>query len=212
LALELRVEAGAAAHVTTAAATIAHRMPEGGHAEQTLRLEVGRSALLEYFPDPLILFSASRTRSRVVIELAEGARLIVIESFLAHQLPDADVSFDWFDSTLQIENLAGTLLSRERFRAHGARLCGGAVGVTGPSNCQGGLLVLGAGAAPLAPLRAALSGRPGVIAGASLLPADTGVTARLLCADGALLRAALDVAWAAARTSLGLEPGRARPK
>jgi urease accessory protein len=138
--------------------------------------------------------------------------MILIDSFLPHQLPDADAPFDWFESTLQIENLAGTLLSRERFRADGARLWAGAVGVTGLSGCQGGLLVLGAGAAPLAPLRTALSGRSGVIAGASLLPEDTGVMARLLCTDGALLRAALHLAWAAARASLGIEPGRARPK
>jgi urease accessory protein len=212
LALELRVEEGAAAHVTTAAATIAHRMPDGGHAEQTLRLAVGTAALLEYFPDPLILFSASRTRSRVVIELAEGARMIVIDSFLPHRLPDADRPFDWFESTLQIENLAGTVLSRERFRADGARFHAGGVGVTGLSGCQGGLLVLGAGTAPLGPLRTALSGRSGVMAGVSVLPEETGVMARLLGMDGALLRAALQVAWAAARSSLGIAPGRARPK
>ena len=86
--------------------------------------------------------------------------------------------------------------------ADGATWVAGGRGRMGGHACLGSLFVLGAGAAPLAPLRAALEGRPGVYGGASTLPGDAGVVARLLAADGETLRAGLAAAWTAARTAL----------
>jgi urease accessory protein len=211
-ALEIGVRAGASAHVTTAAATLVHRMPHGGCAEHEQRLVVEPDALLEYCPDPLILFSGSRLTSRTVIRLAPGARVIAIDSFLPHRLPDDDSAFTWFDSQLRIEDYSGQLLARDRFRATGAELERVMPGVGGAFQHQATLLVLGAGAAPLGPLRSAIGRDARLRAGASVLPEDAGVFARLLASDGATLRDALQRAWASVRVALGLKPGRARPK
>jgi urease accessory protein len=210
--LDIRVRANASAHVTTAAATIVHRMPDGGSAEHEQQLAAEPGALLEYFPDPLILFSGSRLRSRTRIRLAPGARVIAIESFLPHRLPDDDAGFAWYESELRVEDPSGELLAREGFRASGASVERGLPGVTGEHRHVGTVLVLGAGAAPLEPLRRVLAPHERLRAGASLLPENVGVIARVLASDGPALRAALQRAWSSAREALGVAPGRARPK
>lgn len=210
--LDVAANAGASAHVTSAAATLVHRMPHGGCAQHEQRLRVEPGALLEYFPDPLILFSRSRLCSRTVICLAPGARVIAVDSFLPHRLPDDAAPFDWFESSLQVEDPSGELLARDRFRATGAELERKVPGVTGAFGHQATLLVLGAGARPLEPLRRALESGERLRAGASLLPEDTGVMARILASDGPALRGALHRAWSAARVALGVVAGRVRPK
>jgi urease accessory protein len=211
-AVEVCIRAGARAHVTTAAATLVHRMPHGGSAAQTLHLRLEPEGLLEYYPDPLILFSGSRLTCRTVIALSPGARLIAIDSFLPHRLPGDGTPFDFLDSELRVSDARGTLLARERYRVQGHVLCEGVPGVTGTFGCQGSVLVLGAGAAPLGAIRGALEGQAGARGGASLLPDESGVIARILGRDGASLRAALVRVWAAARATLGIEPAHERPK
>jgi urease accessory protein len=74
----VRVATAGAAHLTTAAATIVHRMPNGGHAEQRVELEAGAGSFLEYCPDSLILFPASRLSNQLLIRLEAGARVIAL--------------------------------------------------------------------------------------------------------------------------------------
>ena len=93
-ALTIVAEPEARAHVTTAAATIVHRMPGGGAAAQSVELEARAGALLEYLPDPLILFSGSRLTTRLRIRVGPGARVIAGEGFLAHRLPDDERPFE----------------------------------------------------------------------------------------------------------------------
>jgi urease accessory protein len=211
-ALTFVAEPEARAHVTTAAATIVHRMPGGGVAAQAVELEARAGALLEYLPDPLILFSGSRLTTRLRIRVGPGARVIAGEGFLAHRLPDDERPFERLEGETRIEDLDGRLQARERFVADGATWVASGRGRLGGHACLGSLFVLGAGAAPLGPLRAALDGRPGVYGGASTLPGDAGVVARLLAADGETLRAGLAAAWTAARAALQLPAGRLRPK
>jgi urease accessory protein len=211
-ALSFVAEAGARAHVTTAAATIVHRMPGGGRADQTVELEVRAGALLEYLPDPLILFSGSRLNTRLRVRLGPGARAVVAEGFLCHRLPDDPRPFEAVEGDTRIEDLAGRLAAREHFAAGGTEWQAGGRGRMGSQSCLGTLFVLGAGVAPLVALRAALDGRPGVYGGASALPGGAGVVARLLAADGAAMRAGLAAAWTAARAALDLPAGKPRPK
>ncbi len=55
LRLDLTADENAEAHVTTQAATIVHRTPQWG-ARQSTTIDAAPGALLEYLPDPLILF------------------------------------------------------------------------------------------------------------------------------------------------------------
>lgn len=216
VALSFTVGAGAGAHVTTAAATIVHRMPGGDRAEQSVELEVAAGGWLKYVPDPLILFPRSRLVARTRIRVAPGARAIVVDGFLGHSLPDDARPFESFEAETRIEGDAGQLLARERFVVAGAHWQAGGRGQMGTYTCQGTLFVLGAGTAALEPLRLALREATGAGAptygGASALPGGAGVMARLLAIDGTALRAGVDACWSAAREALGFPAGRKRPK
>ena len=59
----MQIREGAAAHVTTQAATIAYGMRELG-AQHHARVEASAGSLLEYIPDPIILFPGTRLNSR----------------------------------------------------------------------------------------------------------------------------------------------------
>jgi urease accessory protein len=199
----VHAEQDARAHLTTAAATIVHRMPHRGHASQQVTLRVESGALLEYCPDPLILFPHSRLRSQLRVMLAPGARAILSDAFLAHQLDEDATPFDWLDAETVIEDARGTLRARERYRAQGAALRSAIPGVGGRYRCQGSLWVLADGVDV-----AALRG----VGAVTKLPSDAGALIRILAEDAVALRRALHAGWSAARAALGERTGRARPK
>lgn len=201
LSLSLAAEPGTRVHVTSQASTIVQSM-QGGQARLDATLEVAEDALVEYMPDPLILFPGADMATTLTLRWHEDARVILTDAFLAHDPEGGAGVFSKLDSRLDVETPEGRLLARDRFvlsgAAHRDRLAceeggGGAIGT----------LVVLAGRDELAPLlsavRDALAALPGTYAGASLLPNDCGLRARLVSADGVALRQATQAAWAAAR-------------
>jgi urease accessory protein len=90
----------------------------------------------------------------------------------------------------------------------------GLPGVNGAYRCQGSFVALRR-ALPIGKLmealRQALNDAPGVYAGASALPNGCGALVRVLAADAAALRCALNAAWGAARPLLlGVGPSARR--
>ena len=79
LQLEVYVGPTAQAQLTTTGATRVYRHRPGPDASQQTVLRVGKDALLEYLPDPLIPFAGARYQQHVSIELAEGAGLFAWE-------------------------------------------------------------------------------------------------------------------------------------
>ena len=76
LALDVDVQAGAAAQITTTGATRLYRHRAGAaDSEQRARLSVGDGALLEYLPDPVIPYAGSRHVQRTEIRLGRGSTL-----------------------------------------------------------------------------------------------------------------------------------------
>jgi urease accessory protein len=76
LTLDVEVEAGAAAQITTTGATRLYRHRAGaGDSEQRARFSVGEGALLEYLPDVVIPYAGSRHLQRTEIVLGRGATL-----------------------------------------------------------------------------------------------------------------------------------------
>ena len=213
LRLACVAEPGSVAHVTTQAATIVHRMPAGG-ARQTVRLEAAQDAFLEYLPDPLILFPGARLESVLDIAAHRDATVIACEGFAHHDPGGDDRRFDRFRAEMRIGDESGRLLALERYAVAGARLARGA-GQAAPWPAQGGLVVVHRGAARAAlgaALRAAVTGEGAVYGGASALPNESGVAARLLARDGAALRRALAAAWRSARLVLHGAPPADRRK
>ena len=76
LALDVEVEAGAAAQITTTGATRLYRHRAGAaDSEQHSRFSVGDGALLEYLPDAVIPYAGSRHVQRTEIRLGRGSTL-----------------------------------------------------------------------------------------------------------------------------------------
>lgn len=203
----------AAVHVTTAASTIVHTM-ERDVAEQSVRLHAAEGSLLEYMPDPLILFPRSRLASTVRIVAHPGATVIACDSILAHDPAAEDRSFDWLRSEACVESEAGDVLAVDRFGIEGAELRRGQIGVHGPHFMQATLWVVHA-AAPgrmLEALRSVLPTGTDVYAGASLLPGGCGAWVRALSSDAVALRSLVKRAWGAAREVVTGRPPATRRK
>jgi len=76
LGLDVAVEAGAAAQITTTGATRLYRHRAGAaDSEQRLRFHVGDGALLEYLPDAVIPYAGSRHVQSTEFRLDRGATL-----------------------------------------------------------------------------------------------------------------------------------------
>lgn len=208
--LSMTIEAGegARAHVTTQASTIVHRMP-AGEARQGVVLEAKPGSLLEYLPDPTILFPDARLRASLRARVHEGASVILGDAFLAHDPAETGEAFGFIDSETSVEDGQGHLLALDRFLVRGADLT-----AAGAEPVQGTFMAVTRDVTAddmVAALRAAVPGRGDVYAGVSALPGACGAWARILAADGAALRVAMDALWTAARTRItGQPPGPRR--
>ena len=203
LSLAIAAEADTRAQVTSQASTIVHSM-KTGQADLVVSIDAHEGSLVEYLPDPLILFPGARLSSTVKVRRHQTATVICADAFLAHDPEDRDRIFDCLDSRLEVKDLEGQLLARDRFvltgemhRQRAARESRHAAIAT--------VFVLTGNDDPgpiLDAVRNALAALPEAYAGASLLPNDCGLWARILAPDGASLRTAMHAAWAAAREAI----------
>lgn len=203
LRLHIAAKEGASAQVATAAATVVHSMADRS-ASQQVDVQAQAGSFLEYLPDPVILFPHAKLKSGVRVRVHPGATVIVGDSVLLHDPRGADGRFDWLQSETRIENETGKLLVCDRFRIEGGQLGRGLPGIAGTWRTQGSLFVITAAKTPaeiVAAMRA-VPDLPGVYAGATILPNQSGAWTRILATDAAALKAALFSAWAAVRQIL----------
>jgi urease accessory protein len=200
-------------HLTTAASTVCHTM-EQGRAEHDVTIAADAGALVEYIPDPLILFPAAHVTSRIDLRVHRDATVIVADAFLAHDPKGAARPFTRLVSSLVLHDDGGRLLTADRFEVDGAVFAQPQVGLQGAATIQATLLVAHARdpAAVLDALRSVLpTPTAPVYAGASLLPNGAGAWLRALGTDAVALRALMRDGWAAVRTTLtGRAPGLRR--
>ncbi len=208
--LSVRIEAssGAQAHVTTQAACIAHGMRQAG-ARHLAVLQAAAGSMVEYLPDPVILFPRARLDTGLIIRAERSARVIAAEAFLLHDPLGLHRPFAALSSLLQVEEPgSGCVLFRDRLAVEGDAWIRRDPGVTADAAGMATLLMLSLDASILLErLRAALGATPGVWGGASLLPNGTGGVCRILAQDGCALRAGMSAAWRATRLHwTGSEP------
>jgi len=203
LSIAVEVGAGATAVATTQAAERLYRSI-GGAATIDCRLTVGAEARLDWLPQETIVFDGAALDRTTTIELAPGARLLALESFVLGR------------AAMGERVRRATLADRWRIVRDGRLVFADALRLDGDSTeilagpATGGgaaafatlVIVEPDGEAALAAVRAALDAT-GIEAGASRL--DEIVVARLLAADGTALRRALAAVLTALR-------GRAPPR
>ncbi len=203
--VRMKIVAGenATAHLGTAAATVVHSM-EDRPALQQVEIDAQAGAFIEYLPDAFILFPRAKLSSSIIVRAHPAATVILGDAMLLHDPMGAGEGFGWLQSDTAIKDPEGRLLVRDRFRVDGSQLTRGLAGVTGKWRAQASLFVV-TSAVPAADLvtamRAALA-LPGIYAGATTLPNQSGAWARMLATDAAALKPAVFAAWSAARKIL----------
>lgn len=191
---------GAQVRVRSAASTVVHEMT-GGHARQTVALQADADAVLEWRPMPLILFPGATIENRTTVTRQPGATVLLADAFLAHDATARGRPFGELRNAVDVLDVDGRLLARERFRILGADWLGEGPAVSGGLRAQGTLWWLSDDdpAALLAAWRAIEPDADEALTGATLLPNRAGALFRVLARDGIGLTRAMDAAVAAAR-------------
>lgn len=202
LVQRISVGSGAAVHLKTQGATAVHRAPPGLVTREAVSLRVAEGGILQYLPEPRILFPNAALTQTIDLDCAPGGTAMVSDAFTVHDPAGAGRSFRSLESTMtlrlsgaepaMIDRMQIAGLTTHQLRRHTA--FGTLVAMTSPP------------AAVLEPialdLSAQLAGIPGLYAAASLLPADLGLGIRFAARDLRGLRAGLDLALDRLRSHL----------
>lgn len=210
LACRYEVGRGAAAHVTTQAATIVHHC-HGLPANQTVDVTLDDEAFLALTPDPLVLFPGASFVSRIEARLAPNAVLLIADAFNLHDPLGAARPFDRLASDIVVRDPGGRLLVRDSFQLAGDTLAGPASPI-GSWRVISSFLLLGASARLPARLElAALATDGQAVLGISALPNDAGWGVRCLAADAIAARRVAEMLFACCvRAALGSTPAPRR--
>lgn len=117
LGIEATVEAGAALHLTTAAATVALPGRTGEPAHYDVRVTVGEGARLDWLPEPLISAAGSDLRMTTTVELAATAHLVLREEQVLGRSGEETGALR---SRLTVRRAGRTLLDQETAYGPGA--------------------------------------------------------------------------------------------
>ncbi len=206
--VSIRVGAGARALFTTQAATKVYGM-DGEGASQTTRIHVEAGGLLEYLPDPLILYAESDYTQEVDITLDAGARLVYQEIVMPGRIARGErLAFRRFSARLTARDAEGVLLHERAVLNRGDRL--DALGGLDGFACWGSWYGLGVGAMEDGPWRSCAEDMPtgdsSAIGGITRLPRG-GIAARMLAHTSAeIARAFARTARDVYKATLGIEP------
>lgn len=88
--IEVELAAGAHALLTTQSATKVYRTPQV-HAEQHLTVRLGSDSVLEYLPDPLILYRDAHFRQFGTVDMDSSSTLVMSEIVTPGWAPDGSV-------------------------------------------------------------------------------------------------------------------------
>ena len=193
----------------------------GGCARMSVAVSADDGAIVEYIPDPLILFDGTEAQTGLDVKLASDAVGIVADAVVFHN-PDGGLptSGQWRNTIrFSVEGDEGPRLV-ERQALDLGNLNALALGAAEPQSCYGALYCFGIEARgrrgnPVRRARHARHGRAiacqsGLLGGQSLI-CQRHVGARFLCRDGATLTAALEAAWMGARRAYSAgHPARRR--
>ena len=200
LRIDVRVEAGAHALLTTPSATKIHRS-DGPVAVQDVRLDVAAGGVLEWIPDHTIPHAGSAYRQHLRAHVGRDATLIVVDAFAVGRVArDERWCFASLESALTVTDDTGWLL-HDRF------VLTGDSGWAGLGFTEGACYLATIAVVTPAPLEAvagavgeALRDLGGVRGGVGRLP-RRGVLVRCLADTAPALGDAVRAVWEAARAS-----------
>jgi urease accessory protein len=195
---------GAAAHVTTQAATNIYPAQQN-FATQLVNLRVGAGAVLEYLPDPVVPYRGSRFFQRTRLTVDPNSTVMLSEILPPGRVAYGEARlYDFYWAETEVRRSDGTLLFADVLRlSPGAGDDLRSLGRLGGHDVIATLYVIAVMPSSLIPrLRTALAACPDVLAGVSELPNHCGVVVRLLGSTSKAVLAAVRTAWHAARLPL----------
>jgi urease accessory protein len=191
------LEENSQAHVTTAAATVVHRM-EKDIAQQKISIEAGPGSYCEYAPGPLILFPQANLISSIDLRVDPSSTVIFSDSFITHNPNNNGETFTNLHTDVCVRNFEGEVLVRDRAYLTGSTFENKTLGITGKYKAHATLMVINQKIASdnlVSILRTGLVDLEDVYWGVSTLPSNAGVWIRMLGVDGASLKQGLDLTW-----------------
>lgn len=192
VAMDVLVESGARAHLTTQGSTVAHAMPDGC-AEQSARVVVCKGASLHFLPRPMILFAKAEVTTRLEITVQEGARVLWCDGYLTHDTEGNGGCFSRLDAETVLCDASGEILALDRFVLDGAMLDAPGVMVGFPVHAGFGCHGYREPTDIIERLGAAMMDDDAIYLGISTLPDEQGLFGRILARDGVALRRAMSI-------------------
>lgn len=206
----VHVEAGAAAHLAGQGAVPVYRSADHRTATDRVELSVAGGGVLEYLPEPRILFPGSRIDQAVTVRADLDAVAVVADGFVAHDPDGASRPFSRYASEIVIERPGGVICSRDRVELDGAPV---RTGARARYTATGSLTVVAPPADSDAVTEAVgkkTATLDGTYCALTTLPGDAGVSLRIAAEGGQQLRHAIEQGWSAARQALFGEPPASR--
>lgn len=202
LTVEIEVDAGACAHITTQSATKIHSM-DNNFAAQTQHIRVDKQAYVEFMPDPVIPHRHSRFISETLIECDSTATVLYSEILMPgrkHHHQNELFGFDVYSSFITAKNETGDTLFTEKVVLAPKDNPLDVVGVMGTFDIYGNVIVLTPSAyqeAILAQSRSFYSKE--LSHGVSRLPNGAGLIYKVLANDSTQVKKAIRVFWQTVR-------------
>lgn len=211
LELAIDVGVGAAAHVTSQAATVVHDTG-AAPARMVTRLSVADGAFAALTLDPLVLFPGAELDVETEIILASNALVILSDGVAAHDFTGQGRPFGRLRAATSVVDAGGRLLLADRSSVSGADVSGPGSLLGPDASAFGNALLLGRPdrLPDPAALERALDAT-GCAAAVCPAPSAAGLAVRILAPDGGRLARALDLVFAVgAEAMLGFPPARRR--
>jgi len=188
-------------HLTSQASTVIHRMT-GSNAVLDTSVQMGEGALVEYLPDPVILFPEADLTSRFSLQLNERSVAIFSDSFLMYDPYHQGKYFSNFTNETSVYNADNELLCRDRTSVSGLEVAEQNTGIIGTKTAVGTFYYLHSGQdvdRMHEKLSDSIEDVSTAYVGVSTLPSEVGIWARIIASEVADLRRAMDYLWHAAR-------------
>ena len=204
MALDIALQRGARAHVTTQSATKIHSM-DANYAAQTQTIMLADGAYLEFLPDPIIPHRRARFVSDTRIKVAPSATLLyaeIIQPGRKHHHPEECFGAAVVSMALDVARPDGSTLFAEKLLIEPQRYAMRQTGVMGPFDVFGNALLC----TPKETadriwqrIGADVDLANGVAFGACRLPNDAGLLFKVLGRETAPVKAKVREFWSVVR-------------
>ena len=205
LAIEISVDPGARALVTTQSATKVYRM-EANYATTRIDARVADGGHLELLTDYIIPFAGVRLYNEIDLAVGEDATLIYTDGVAPGRVAFGEsFAYQLLHTRLRAYDLDGVLRFADTTVLEPERTNPAGPGILGLHTDLASLYVVAPrhGASALADaIHQALGNRPGVEASASVLPHGDGVLARVLAPSSSEAQSAIHCAWRTTRQAV----------